>query len=114
MADDYFSRWLEEEEGRRGFFYNALRPGFGLNSIPNNRGFMPSQRNFLQSLFPQIQNQFLGAQAGRIAQGGQPDIKWTDWLGQNFRPDTELLRASPYKTGTATTPFRSPTRFLYQ
>ena len=156
MADDIFLRWLEEAEGRRGAYYNALRPGFGQprsllrqpGFIPNppgdrpvlpprggpyvprppaptgpeskqifpssvGKGFMRGQMNYLQSIFPQMENRYLGALAGQIQGGGAPTMQWSDWLQQNFNPYKELLRAPQYQTGTGTQNLFSSPRYLY-
>ena len=96
-----FLRWLEEAEGRRGFYQSQL----------GNRPF--AQQQFFGNLFPQVENRFLGAQANRMAQGFGPDILWTDWLRQNFNPQREMLRAPAYQTGRTTSQLFSSPRYLY-
>jgi len=74
---------------------------------------MRGEMNYLQSIFPQMENQYLGALAGQIQGGGTPTMKWTDWLQQNFNPYRELLRAPQYQTGRGTQNLFSSPRYLY-
>ena len=98
---DFWQGWLEDTEGRRA----------GYQSLFGNMPF--NQRQFFTNLFPQIENQYLGALGKQVTGGGAPTLKWMDWLPQNFRPQQELLRAPTYQTGLGTQSFLSPTRFLY-
>ena len=74
--------WLDEEElGRRANFQSRIPQSFGFN-----------QQEALGSLFQPTFSRYLGA-LGRQIQGGQtPNLRFTDYLTQNFDPKRELLR----------------------
>lgn len=77
-----FDDFLEQDElGRRAAFQSRIPQNFGLN-----------QQEALGSLFQPTFSRFLGA-LGRQIQGGQtPNLRFTDFLNENFNPQRELLR----------------------
>lgn len=78
--DPLVGDWLEEtEEGRRAGFFGR----FG-----NLRG---NQQAFAQSLYQPTFNRFLG-ELGRQAQGGFPNLRFQDFLTNDFNAQRELLK----------------------
>ena len=98
-----FLDFLEDTElGRRAAFFGSI-PNFGAPS---------SRSQFFGNLYPQIENRFLGA-LGRQVQGGQaPDLRFQDFISNNFNPRAELLKAPAYQSGQGTSGLVSPARFL--
>lgn len=106
-----FLDFLEETEtGRRASFFanvgnfNQQQPFSGL-------GFQGQQ--FAANLFPQVQNRFLGALGNQINTGQQPNLRFTDFLRNNFDFRREFLRAPTFQTGRSTSGLVSPARFLF-
>lgn len=66
------------------------------------QGILPGQQQAFSNLFQPTFSRFLG-QLGQQAIGGQtPNLRFSDFLSQQFDPRRELLRQTPVQTGQST------------
>ena len=80
-------------------------------SFQNQFGPSANQRNFFQSQFKPIFNQFLGKLGQDIKQGDAPTRTFEDFLG-NFNFGQEFARLPPSIRGATTSRFAPSARFL--
>ena len=101
MPRTIFDDFLEQDElGRRSAFQAR---------IPDTFGF--GEQETLGSLFQPTFSRYLGA-LGRQIQGGQtPNLRFTDYLTQNFDQKRELLRFTSSASAGVQAP-RAPRPFF--
>jgi len=101
--DNPFLRFLEEDPiGRRAALF--AQPGV------SGGGY--SRQNFFGNLFPQVENRFLGALGQQIQSGQAPNLRFQDFISDNFNPRAELMKSPTYQSGQGTSGLVSPARFL--
>lgn len=116
LASQQFFRDVFEsgEEGRRGLF----------RSFEGEAGKAPAERDYFKNAFQDIHNRFLGALGSQVRAGETPDIRFEDYLNQQFNPTadgglspfTERFRSLPPSSrpfGGQTRRFAPRTRKLF-
>ena len=95
--------------------YLEYEPTAAYYSSPRGTSFSggsPGRRRYYQNQFQDVYNEFLGALGSQIRQGGEPTMRWTDYL--ESYPFTERYAAlPPQQAGRTTARFNPSTRHIY-
>jgi len=95
--------------------YLELEPRAAYYSSPSGMSFSggsTGRRRHYQNQFQDVYNQFLGALGSQIRQGGEPTMRWTDYL--ESYPFTERYAAlPPQQAGRSRRQFNPSTRHIY-
>ena len=71
----------------------------------------PNQKKYFQSQFSNIQNQYMGKLGQNVAGGADPNLKFTDFLG-NFDWRQNYNQQSPQERGQDTSRYNPFTRWM--